>query len=71
MEIIVDDRERAIVQYMQQYSDELHINFKVKRLEVGDYAIVYKNHIICTIERKTWIDLAAIMRDGRKENVNK
>ena len=71
MEIIVDDRERAIIQYMQKFSDEFHIIFKVKRLEIGDYAFVYKDNIICAIERKTWVDLAASMSDGRKENVHK
>ena len=71
MEIVVDDRERAVVPYLQAYSIKTSIDFKIQRNEVGDYAIIYKGYILMIIERKTWADLAASFRDGRKENVNK
>ena len=71
MEIIVDDRERSIIPYIKILSDEKNFNYKVQRCQVGDYAIAYKGYILLAIERKTWIDLASSLRDGRKENVNK
>ncbi len=71
MEIIVDDRERSIVPYLQQYSIKTTIDFKIQRNEVGDYAITYKGYILMIVERKTWADLSASFRDGRKDNVQK
>lgn len=71
MEIIVDDRERSIVSYLEDASHKYNINYSVQRNQVGDYAIVYKGYILLIIERKTWSDLAASMRDGRKHNIQK
>jgi len=71
MEIIVDDRERAVSPFFEDLSNSHHINYSIKRLEVGDYAICYKGFIMIIIERKTWEDLAASFRDGRKENIQK
>ncbi len=71
MEIVVDDRERAIFGYLEDCSHNSHINYKIQRNEVGDYAIMYKGYILLIIERKTWEDLSASLRDGRKENVHK
>jgi ERCC4-type nuclease len=71
MEIIADDRERATTTYFQKYSDIYHVDFQVCRLEVGDYAIRYNSNILVIVERKTWQDLAASMRDGRKHNIEK
>ena len=71
MEIIVDDRERAVIPFMEELSNKLHLNYKVQRNEVGDYAIVYRGYILLIIERKTWEDLSSSFRDGRKENVEK
>ncbi len=71
MEIIVDDREKAVAPYLEQYSKKTTIDYKMQRIEVGDYAITYKGYILMIIERKTWEDLSASFRDGRKENVKK
>jgi ERCC4-type nuclease len=71
MEIIVDDREKAIIPHMETASEKYHIDYKVQRNTVGDYVIVYKGYILLVIERKTWTDLSASMRDGRKENIEK
>jgi ERCC4-type nuclease len=71
MEIIVDDREQAILPYLEDQSNTYHIDYKIQRNEVGDYAICYKGFICVIIERKTWLDLSASMRDGRKDNVKK
>jgi ERCC4-type nuclease len=69
--IIIDDRERAIFPYLDQPSAEYKIPYKVQRINVGDYAICTGAEIKIIIERKTWTDLAASFRDGRKENVAK
>lgn len=71
MEIICDDRERQVIPFMENVSCKFLIDYSVKRLEVGDYAICYKNHILIIIERKSWKDLAASITDGRKDNINK
>lgn len=71
MQLAVDDRERAVVPFLDKFSAEFKIDFTVQRQQIGDYAILYNGMIIAIIERKTWEDLAASMRDGRKENVQK
>lgn len=69
--IIVDARERGVSTHFQKLSDAHHIDFEVRTITTGDYAIVKDDKIIFIFERKTWADLASSMRDGRKENVNK
>jgi len=71
MEILVDDREKAIIPFMESVSEKYHIDYKIQRNTVGDYVIVYKGYILLVIERKTWNDLSASMRDGRKANIEK
>ena len=71
MEIIIDDREKAVVPYLEDASHKYNINYKIQRNDTGDYAIIYKGYILLIIERKTWIDLSASMRDGRKHNIKK
>ncbi len=71
MELIIDDRERAVTPFISSYCEKNHIEYKIRRLEIGDYAICYKSYILIIIERKTWEDLSSSMRDGRKSNVNK
>jgi len=71
VEIIIDDREHAIIPFFNEYKTHPTITYKVERVNVGDYSVLYKGHILMVIERKTWKDLAASIKDGRKENVNK
>ena len=71
MEIIADDRERAIHAHLRTYTDKANIKFKIDRINVGDYAIVFNDKIIAIIERKTWADLSASIKDGRKSNIEK
>lgn len=71
MQIIVDARERAVIPYMEKYATDLHIDYIVKTITTGDYAICCNGHIVLIIERKTYADLASSIRDGRKENINK
>jgi ERCC4-type nuclease len=71
MEIHVDDRERAIIPYLEDVSQATHVNYVIKRMTIGDYAIVYNGNILVVIERKTLVDLASSLRDGRSKNVEK
>lgn len=71
MEIVIDDRERAIIPSIEIIADDFKIPYKIQRCEVGDYCILHKSQIVALIERKTWEDLAASFRDGRKQNIEK
>lgn len=69
MEIYCDDRETSVTKYAT--ADNIHI----RRLTTGDFIIGYqldKNMIpLVVVERKTWQDLAASLKDGRVNNVTK
>lgn len=74
MEIIIDDRESAVIPFFNEISEinkSNLITYKKSRINYGDYSINYNENIIFIIERKTWKDLAQSIKDGRKENVNK
>jgi ERCC4-type nuclease len=71
LEIIVDTREQAVIPFFNSYKNPPDITYKVQQVNIGDYNVVYNGHILFSIERKTWKDLASSMRDGRKDNVNK
>jgi len=66
MELIVDDRERAVIVYLEKL-----IKIKVERITVGDYAFAYNGKVIIVVERKSLADLASSIKDGRMENNNK
>lgn len=71
VEIIVDDREQKVIPYFNGFTMPPNITFKVSRVNHGDYSVLYRDYILFIIERKTWKDLAASLRDGRKENTKK
>jgi len=74
MEIIIDDREYAVMPFFEDISignRKNPITYKKSRINYGDYSFNYKENIIFIIERKTWKDLAQSIKDGRKENINK
>lgn len=71
MQVIADDRERTLCDMVRIACEELKVGFEIKRVEVGDFAIFMGDKLVMCCERKTWKDLAASMRDGRKHNVNK
>lgn len=71
MELLIDDRERNVVPFFEDHAHKYNINYRIQRLQVGDYAITQNGQILIIIERKTWEDLAASLRDGRKDNVQK
>lgn len=71
MEIIIDDREHKVYSYSSGYD-----NVSSKRLTVGDFLIGYRtlDGTFCPlviVERKTWMDLAASLKDGRTNNIEK
>ena len=68
MYIVIDKRERAIIPFFQK-SAKLPVF--VEHMTVGDIAICYRGSVLIIIERKTWPDLAASMKDGRKANIEK
>jgi ERCC4-type nuclease len=62
--IIVDDRERAVVGGLTP----LCLDVIIRRIHVGDFALVRDGQVLLVIERKTLSDLAASIKDGRMEN---
>jgi ERCC4-type nuclease len=69
MELIIDDRERAI--YPHLTTEAQSIKYRKDRLEVGDYALVRGTEIIAIFERKSLEDYAASIKDGRHANKEK
>lgn len=62
--IEIDDREGYV---LQSYDT----NIEIKRLDVGDYILYVDGKPVICIERKTLLDLAASIKDGRTNNVIK
>ncbi len=69
--IIIDHRESQVIPFLLDIAKGYGFTTSVKSLNVGDYAILINNKIICIIERKTWKDIAASFKDGRKGNIAK
>lgn len=69
MELIIDDREKAVFDYIEDLETKYDIS--VDRIETGDYCVIRDEKVILCIERKTWSDLAASIKDGRTKNINK
>lgn len=64
MEIIVDNRENSLINLFKFYNSE-NINVSVKQLALGDILIKEEEKEIILIERKTYADLLASIKDGR------
>jgi ERCC4-type nuclease len=69
--IIVDNREQKVIPIINEIKQKYHTPVFIDRLEAGDYAIVYRSIVIAIIERKTWRDLSASIKDGRIRNIDK
>jgi len=70
--VLIDDRERAVEPHFKQFSASFpNISCQVKHLTTADYAIMRGSTLLVSVERKTWSDMAASFRDGRKENITK
>lgn len=61
MEIIIDNREKDLIELFEKNN----IDFIKKNLEVGDIQYIINDEIIYIIERKTFEDLGASIKDGR------
>ena len=78
--ILVDHREsKGAIQYLPeqiriingQHKYKERIKYRVQEMSTGDYNILYENELKVIIERKTWIDLAASIKDKRMEEQSK
>lgn len=69
--VVCDKGRESPIQFLTQHAPDT-VEIKCEQINVGDYAIFKDQKLIITIERKTWSDLAATIRDPiRKENHNK
>ncbi len=66
--LLIDDRERTETKIAEEITHP-NIEIRVERITSGDYAILDGDSILMLFERKTWRDMAASIKDGRKENV--
>jgi ERCC4-type nuclease len=72
MEIVCDDRERGVISELVKLQKKSGIKISVSRVKTGDFTIVGQDGtILANIERKTWKDLAASIKDGRTKNLQK
>jgi ERCC4-type nuclease len=69
--IVIDKRERQIIPHFQKLQSKAGISYFVEHMTTGDIAICYRSRILIIIERKTWADLGASIKDGRKANIEK
>lgn len=69
--LYLDDREKAIIPFFESVvgSQRCRFTWEVRRLVHGDYCITYNEHLVMIIERKTWADLAASIKDKRILNI--
>ncbi len=65
MDIIIDNRERDLIELIQDSS--LDFDFQVQQLDIGDIHFVNREtkELILIIERKTYSDLSSSVTDGR------
>ncbi len=73
MEIYIDNREKAIKD--DYFTDAMNAKDLSKynittirlRMTTADFAICYRGKILALVERKTWKDLAATIKDGKRK----
>jgi ERCC4-type nuclease len=67
--LIIDARERQVTRHSVEFADT---NIEIKQITIGDYAIVTPtDKILAVIERKSYEDFAASLKDGRHNNKEK
>jgi ERCC4-type nuclease len=59
----IDYREKAIIKYFEDYKPD--INYTITNLTIGDFVLKDPNDVYYIIERKTIMDLASSITDGR------
>ena len=62
MELIVDYRERKLIQRLKEETD---LTFEIRKLDLGDILFFNQGELILLIERKTVNDLCSSIVDGR------
>lgn len=67
--LLVDDRERAIIEELRALGPQEPSWWSVARLTHGDYAITRANETLIIIERKTYSDFAQSIKDSRMDNM--
>lgn len=67
-EILVDDRERFVLDEFATMTVPHDTAVVQRRLSAGDFAITYRGRVLFLLERKTWADLAATIRDASRRN---
>jgi ERCC4-type nuclease len=67
IKLIIDDREHNILRHSHEFNN---ITWEKNRMQIGDYAIVLNDKLLAVLERKTYEDLAASIKDGRYDNKN-
>lgn len=69
LEFVIDNREHALIEKLQELKDEKKINtnidIKTEQLDVGDILYRQNGETVLIVERKTVIDLKASICDGR------
>jgi hypothetical protein len=74
IKLVADDRERLVIPHLYERVRDLgrnEIELNVCRIQIGDYAIHQDGQILFSFERKSWSDMAASIKDGRKANIEK
>ncbi len=66
--ICADNRERAVLEWREQLDT---VPLITKQMTVGDYTICKGDTILAVIERKTYNDYGASLKDGRHNNKDK
>ena len=64
MNIILDNRENSLIKLFNDYNNE-NIKVNVSQLPLGDIIIQHNNVDLILIERKTYADLLASIKDSR------
>lgn len=67
--LVVDCREKLIIRHEKELE---YVNLEIKQITIGDYAVVSPmGSILAIIERKSFADFAASLKDGRANNKSK
>lgn len=66
---MIDTRERDIFPALDRHIAYSGHCSEVQQMARGDYAVVRGDTVLAVIERKTLVDLAASIKDGRLENL--
>lgn len=66
LKLIIDDRETETAKAFEEMTTSLDdIEVEVKRIDVGDFQFWLDDKLLLVIERKTYSDLAASIKDNR------